>query len=481
MGSEPPHEDPRMAPESPLLSLSIEVRLIIYEYAVQERWDIFPEQVTDRSNKFRYSRWKYRDHGGMKCSKPSKGPLTNTQLLFTCRQIYQDLTAYPVFYRVNRFAFERTHTLHRFLAALTSRRRHNIRHILIADDDWWHRTAAWLGRSVYDICKPLPSSIFTLLRDCRDLREITLLVRTYTTPNLERFLRIITANCEVCIPPKARSLWHLPGFNIVLVSDDFTMNLGDDAVVPPERLRRCSSDIIHKFQEARLALLQHQVQLRAFGQQRQALYPSDREVFDASEAAGLDFPGELRITQKRSTGIRDVISSRTRGRLRDEGNISKEGTVVKQEPKYDAEGILIQDYVCIREIQWSGQAIECLVIYKVGRKLSLSWEDLHHFATWEHLDRIRQFYRRIRRGAYYRESHTAQLERLQKTPTPVEIDQALRPFMAGNQPYKFRTRWLKVCESGGRDGIIRKLEDKIRDKRRQDGARKGARKKDQKG
>ena len=452
MGSEIPRGEPRMASKSPLLRLSLELRLMIYEYAVQLNWDLTPSQLGTRSNKFTHYQINYYAKEGRYYTTPMERTLTNTQLLRTCKQIHQDLTAYPVFYRINRFVFSRPSSLHRFLAALTSKRRRNIRHILLLDDRLAPFTPEWenmgVGSHMYDSTTHGP--ILTLLRDCRELREIKFVIRVYYwSAMIYGVLNLVEGRSAETIPSEARSLWHLPGFDMRLEFEDFSMHLNSGAIVLPERFKH-RERYLGYFRKVRLAFLDHQAECRRLREQNQPLYPTDEEVFDACEAAGLDFPGEFRITQQRSSGFRDMVSRRTRKRVRDESNADERGTLMEEDPKYDSEGVLMWEHYFIDGIRRNGEVIECLVARRNSNGLKPSWEELHRFARGDHLDHIMVFYDSLYRNRHYR-STTAQLIARQEVLEPEEVGRELLPLILDPQPRERLSRWRKTCKLGLRD------------------------------
>ncbi|KAK8138958.1 hypothetical protein PG984_002338 [Apiospora sp. TS-2023a] len=145
---------------SPLLKLPLEARLMIYEFAVEVDKPISPIQLGDGSNKFH---WDGRWHLS---SPPSC--LTVTELARTCRMVYHDLEAKPVFYRTNSFQFTEIRYLHSFLAAITPARRASIRQIEVS------HYQDFKGWDVY-------GKVMPLLLQCHDLRQLSFVAAPYGT------------------------------------------------------------------------------------------------------------------------------------------------------------------------------------------------------------------------------------------------------------------------------------------------------------
>lgn len=211
---------PKTKPRCYFFSLSIELRLIIYEYVVWESYPIFPRQVAERSNKF-YCPSRYRR------------TLTNTQLLYTCRQIYADLTAIPVFYKINTFEFQKVTHLHCFLAALTPQRRHMIRNIHIAARGF-PKSCEWaqLGSKIR---RPRYRQMFTLLHDCRDLRVLVLRIHISNNDlvDLCGFLSSMATISSTHKSSERYSLWNMPGFKISLeYARHFVVRFGEHEDTP---------------------------------------------------------------------------------------------------------------------------------------------------------------------------------------------------------------------------------------------------------
>ena len=122
------------------------------------------------------------------------------------------------------------------------------------------------------------------------------------------------------------------------------------------------------------------------------------------------------------------------------------------------EGVLRWKHEGIEAIRWHGPVIECLV--RFHHHDEPSWEDLHHFATWQHLDQIRSFYHRL--FWFGQKDPHRQLGLIKQAPKPEEIVKVLRPLMDSEQPVRLLRRWRRNCRPEDRDGAIKDLEGRIR-------------------
>lgn len=450
-------------------SLNLDIRLIIYEYATWEPKKLVPQQVTKRSNKFTWGDGEDK-------------PLTVTQLSRTCRQFYRELSSCPVFYRVNIFTFDSPSDLHSFLAAITPARRHMIRNIEVCTepDIQPPRCGEWrttdLGNNLYGTQF---GHVFTLLCDCRDLRQITFNTAIYlsqTASNtvmhmMRALIDILTSilSQSQSTHHGAHSLWNLPGFDIgFLLYHDFRTSRRAKMSMPsftPKLSQYVSAktapgtlqydDIKDSLCKAHTALVEN----RNRQQQNPPTYPTDKQIHDAVQAADLDFSGEARISQKRSVGFRDTISRRTRGQLKAESNVTEMGTIIKEDPKYDIDGMLIRRIVEVRDVRWNGQVIECLVR---GRQDDdsprwTSWEEIHHLANYNILTRVRIFYNRLYRFGV--NTPREWIERINQMPRLEDIAYVLDGLMVGDKPQGWDHLWK--AEAVLRDPRIKVLEKRI--------------------
>lgn len=140
---------------------------MIFEFAVKLDKPVTPRQITGHSNKFTWGDRKQvpvHDHPGNRdyvweCQENTR--LAVVPLNLTCKQFYEELRDYPVFYRINDFQFE-VEDLVPYLAAITPGRRSAIQNITVTGG-----------------CKPksrrsvaLHKHAITLLSQCSALRNV---------------------------------------------------------------------------------------------------------------------------------------------------------------------------------------------------------------------------------------------------------------------------------------------------------------------
>lgn len=468
----------------PFFDLPLENRLRIYEYATQEKKKIVPLQTTEGSNKFVWgdSSTERLDNGA-ELRRPTGKPMTVTQLMRTCRQIYEDLSSYPVFYRANIFVFDSPVELHNFLAAVTPERRHMIRNIELVAESFarYQKRVGWESTDFGNSLRgSLLGHVFTLLCDCQDLRHITF--HKYANRfNLTEALTSIMSHSQSTDRSGVRSLWNLPGFDIGLLFH------------PPYPLNATMSDLSRwssptyapKFSEyisaqkelgssgfsgcedykddicnAYTALVKYQAQQReARKDNGDPTYPTEQQIYKAVRAADVDFSGETRIDQKRSVGLRDTVSHRTRGRLQAESNVTKMGTIIKETSKYNMTGILVWPISEITDIKWNGQDIECYVSWaeKPYESSWDSWEEIHHFGTYDHLARVITFYNKLYRFGLGRPRE--RLTKIEEMPRLENIAHAMDGLIEGKKPKGWDERW--ESEASARSQHIRQLKKRI--------------------
>ncbi|KAI0010823.1 hypothetical protein F4779DRAFT_616264 [Xylariaceae sp. FL0662B] len=197
-----------------LLKLPIEVRLIIYKYAVAASGHIlaFPSRVEKIKSK------RHR--------------VTASTLALSCRHIYQELTSFPLFYRVNSFSVSNPRDLFRFLTARTPAQRNAIRHLTVRQLTIHPRR--YIGLVDVSCAQYLyHPQMLTLLRECRRLQE--LVVPLKLTSQRTRDMHMLTNCLSIVKKLEAQpSLWNLPAFTFHLVLRDGTvLNLGDKKAKSP--------------------------------------------------------------------------------------------------------------------------------------------------------------------------------------------------------------------------------------------------------
>ncbi|KAI1639052.1 hypothetical protein F4809DRAFT_638941 [Biscogniauxia mediterranea] len=443
----------------PFFQLSVEIRTMIYEYVVACAHPIRPQQVTQKSNKFVWGScdWKWIDKDNIgslsRISVPKGEPLMVTQLMKTCQHIYWDLTMHPVFYRVNKFVFEGPTIAHQFLAALTPERRKMMRKIIFNQGNGCVSSSGTILHQT-----PADRHLIVLLQDCTDLRSIEMMLRTKNDETLQLLVSSIIQNGTS--PDVMSPLWKFPvAFQIWCGGIPVTIPLdGNKQSQPPkwaDALRNTPGydigrEIISLVNEANHLIAAHNSPLAAERERlRRAQVdtsPSKEELHKAIEAAGIDFPGEYRIHHVRSIGLNDTVSRRTRAQVKAENNVTPWGTIKKNIPKYNSEGILLWEYLPrICGLRWNGLSIEVEVEWPRAslRDGRTSWEEIHHLGNWDGLHRIRMFFSRMTRK--YNEGPEF-IEQIEKTPTPQDVEDTLEGLLDSNIPKERLAEWIKLKE-----------------------------------
>ncbi|KAK7965112.1 hypothetical protein PG988_010116 [Apiospora saccharicola] len=331
---------------SPFLRLPLELRIMIYEFAVYVDEPIRTQQAAKGSNKFVWGNEVQRIHRGpiYFAFLASYKNLTATELARTCRMVYHDLEAQPVFYRVNDFHLRGLIDLQRFLAAITPARRSSIRQLVVGFKNSYYGSAIpvdyssrgiKLHNQVVPFDEPSLLSIPTL--------HITFqwMANYWSQPDLEQF-GIEISRIEAAMVSRRESL--------------------DDS--------------------------------------QNTVTVTDEKVKKSIAGAGLYFPGEERVNQDQFNSDIGAVSSRTRHRCNKANLNESYGTVERNTGKYDSEGLLIGDF-CIHDVRLVDSGIECEIsefIYdhnfdRVEKDDSKSWEPLHTVATNEGIEDLERIYR----------------------------------------------------------------------------------------
>ncbi|OTA76094.1 hypothetical protein M434DRAFT_38928 [Hypoxylon sp. CO27-5] len=381
---------------NPFISLPIEVRLIIYEYAVAINKKITVHHVTRRSNKFLWGEKQLDTRSSSSSSKiwsnSEQQPLAVLSLSQTCRQFYMDLENNPVFYRVNTFQFtwpradtstlphifawqeESLAELSEFLAAITPKRRAMIRYVHVAYDfngEW--DTSAFTRLVFRD---PRYSHALPLLSQCKDIRELSFILPS----NLPYFSIILvnglnSAQQRHDIP----MLWNLPFLRVKVAAAEggHPLALGDSATISRlswDRFRHDSQDHrVFRRDERFITQFNRAMFARYRGNERpqwfQDMDNPDR-VQQAITAQGLDVHGENRIAQNPSqrTG---PVSSRTR--RKDTIYDHSLGVLRRDIPQYSDNGILTWNFKEVTGIRLNDSSeLECEVIWDMPRRVPAS-------------------------------------------------------------------------------------------------------------
>ncbi|ETS79868.1 hypothetical protein PFICI_07397 [Pestalotiopsis fici W106-1] len=180
----------RWRPVPSLCGIPVDLRLMIYEYAVKLDKAIVPRQVADCSNKFTWGEREQvpvHNHPGNRdylWESRDNERLAVVSLNLTCKQFYEELRSYPVFYRINRFQFD-LQDLVPFLVAVTPERRNAIRHINVTQ-------RSSIGTPRARQITTLYKHAVTVLRNCSSLRDLPAV--------LEGLDRSMPANIQTTAP-----------------------------------------------------------------------------------------------------------------------------------------------------------------------------------------------------------------------------------------------------------------------------------------
>ncbi|OTA55233.1 hypothetical protein K449DRAFT_400153 [Hypoxylon sp. EC38] len=372
------------------ISLPIEIRLIIYEYAVAINKNITVHHVTRRSNKFLWGEKQLDTRSSSKIwSNSEQQPLAVLSLSQTCRQFYMDLEHNPVFYRVNTFQFtwpradtstlprisawqeESLAELSEFLAAITPKRRAMIRYVHVAYDF----NGEWAPYYVFR--EPRYSHVLPLLSQCKDIRELSFILPSNLPHLYDTFLEngLNSAQQRHDIP----MLWNLPFLRVKVAAAEGgrPLALGDSATISrlswvrfrhdyqDHQVFRSNGRLITQFNRAMFARYRGDEWPQWF----QDMDNPDR-VEQAITAQDLDVHGENRIAQNPSqrTG---PVSSRTRRKntIYDHSL----GVLQRDIPQYSENGILAWNFKEVTGIRLNDSSeLECEVIWDLPLRVPAS-------------------------------------------------------------------------------------------------------------
>ncbi|XDG03499.1 hypothetical protein ABKA04_003114 [Annulohypoxylon sp. FPYF3050] len=390
----------------PFFRIPIELRLIIYEYAVAVPKAIRPKQVANGSNKFVWGSHEDNLHRG---AYPNEAVLTSTEesqlsvvnLARVSKRIYDELKSYPVFYRINSFHFDHVQDLHVYLSAITPKRRQAMRYIGLSlhipesgrlNDIWKAYFQEWVSRmyvAVLPNCRPdfhPEPYVLSLLSKCTGIKQFSICLSARTGQSRVDQLGFETAWTD--------SVWDLPFVQVqTQLSNGEYFTFGESATVPDSVLKTIWDEDLDDNELADQTYADHILQtqrLNAARFNRRKLTEGkkiplpqwftnlgNQELLEeAIGAAGIDFPGEIRVSRDRLQSTIGPIASRTRkrGYTLD----TRMGAFRYDLPKHNIDGSAIIWNYEIRGIRWtkSGE-IECQLKYdEPSRPLVASWENV---------------------------------------------------------------------------------------------------------
>ncbi|KAI0853924.1 hypothetical protein F5Y00DRAFT_257224 [Daldinia vernicosa] len=429
--------------KSPFLSLPLEIRLMIYEFAVAVNKPVRPRQVTARSNKFVWDPPldQFPNRSVLRLEEGKSlvvGPLSRT-----CRSIYQELEKTPVFYRVNSFEFYYAPDLHAFLAAILPKRLALIRTIRLIPGTRPNLPVESWGAELHPRTPNYQRTrnraaeithILTLLTQCKDLRELSLILQqdqygdmvnqAYGWDKLAAYFSYGTP-----------AFINMNGFDIFmrLASDGEEFQL-KKALDHPDLTqsfvaKNILSTIVHGLDERKKAFALKAKALKAKAQEGESyeeidLRPQwfkDMENQTAIEAAiiaaPVDFTGENRIAQD----LHQIMSNRVSSRTRRKGqSVDSMGVLRREEPKYNLDGLLTWWYSHVTGIRWSDSRDVELELNYPGRTPESSWESFYVLPKDRHGEQsIINFFKGV-----LKERHIdveATLQRVRSIPSPLDI------------------------------------------------------------
>ena len=374
---------------------------------------------------------------------------TYTALAQTCQQFYWELKRTPALYQTNRFSLAGVQDLHIFLAALTPQRRAAIRYLKVPV-------------SVRDFCNDVPSSstadrfpgylphVITLIRQCKDLREMTIMVEVMNgLPHVISALR----SCRGLDrwPATRPGFWSMPQLKVLFDFQYRTILDLEDPMPNWENypLGNHTDRVKAGFSlvQEKMALRKQRILKQKEDEQRRRMQlssePQDDSVDGTTEqldgsnqtvsdpalrsalvASGIDFPGEDRIALDRFGSTLGPISARTRERCN--GMVSDTGIIQKSGSKYNIEGLL-NGPIVVFEIQLApGDEIEVQVMdtANIGQSdTDRVWEPLHNLISDCGMTGIVRFYDRKLglNGARKKRDLQAKLQELEQLILPAEI------------------------------------------------------------
>ncbi|KAF3061832.1 hypothetical protein GL218_02846 [Daldinia childiae] len=366
-----------------------EVRLMIYEYTVYVSEEIRPKQFESRSNKFICCISAPTMQNRLCRQQPAVVSLARV-----CRAIYAELEHFQPFYKVNKFYFTELIGLRKYLAAIIPSRRQAIRRVDFKVDNWFDR---WLlSKRIFHDSPTYPLDHGTLvILSQTSLEEFTFIEEISDLPPGTVAADVLRTNLNRVLeyPDGLHTIRNLPCFRLgfVLESPDETTDklIKEIDGALATRRQRIGTDRPEWFK-----------QLNNFRSTEKAL----REV------CGLDILGEDRVTLDRAASYFGTISSRTRSKCQ---LPNSEGQILKNIPRYSADGILTSYIYGIHDIRWNGTDVQCQVSHKYEAKV---WEDISAILTPDNVYTIIRFY-----NGLIKETDSSRLDEVKNKPTLRDI------------------------------------------------------------
>ncbi|KAK6955166.1 hypothetical protein Daesc_002797 [Daldinia eschscholtzii] len=409
--------------------LSLEVRLMIYEFAVAMDGPVRPKQVEFRSNKF--------------FSDQSKGtPSTVVHLGRTCRRLYQELENYPVFYRVNTFQFRETRAMLAFMAAIHPKRLSMIYNIRLMSGEFsavWYPHANWGDTSGRTSCI---DHILALLSRCKNLRNVSLVLDTNYRGNLEYAVTYWDALARGSHTKPA--FINLPGFKVFI-------RYGANGREDPLETAITQTEILIDQSELTWGIFRTIARGLRARESTFARMPKDESdesdkndrrpqwlkdlgdeatINKAIKASEVDFPGDKRIAQD-IRAMSDHVSSRTRRKAQ---SVDELGVLRREVPLFDGSGLVAWRIHDVEGARWndSGEVELKLLLQRPGRVPELLWVPLDSYEmNREGEEMLLDFFRKFknktsgycywRRGEVPRGNLEGSLHTIRSMPSPAVV------------------------------------------------------------
>ncbi|KAI1472348.1 uncharacterized protein F4812DRAFT_454165 [Daldinia caldariorum] len=388
---------------SKFLSIALEVRLMIYEYAVYIKEEISPIQLESRSNQFIFQKY---------ISKPpyvSREPQPTVALLTrVCRTIYAEFEHFQPFYNVHTFSFMELDKLRTYIAAITPSRRRSIRRISYGPTEWFDDHIL-LRKEIYEECPqyPLDDGTLTILSQT-GLEEFTL-IKTIDEGDLfpgrtvAHELDAELKNVQT-YPDRLHTIRNLPCFRL-----RFNFTFLCQTGIANELVKQIDEALEIRRQRIGIDKPEWFKQLNNFRLVENAM----REV------SGLDILGEDRVALDRAASCLGPVSSRTRNKCRLPNSI---GQLVDNIPRYSADGILTSQICQVHDIRWDGTDVQCQVSVFPNIEDKV-WEDISALLVPDSIEEIMWFY-----GKIMKENNSSRLDEIKGMPTLRNIIEVQRGF-----------------------------------------------------
>ncbi|TGJ78716.1 hypothetical protein E0Z10_g10045 [Xylaria hypoxylon] len=434
-----------------------EIRNAIMEYSVTLEEPVEPLAVTDNDdfvNKFVWGEWEYRVgiiNGRENTFRFPFGPLAVISLCLTCRQLYHELNG--VFYKVNTFLFCDATRCKQYLSTLTIERRHQIREICF---DFTH-TMSPSGTSTFINGRKLFTSKLgrvskTLLMDCPLLKRLTIAVGS-RPPR-----RSLRCGANPFTFEHDDLLWKQGDRNPARVFEQMgsfvtdierALNGADIKDSPlslpqleflirgsPTISARVNGGTTHKSSpDAPNYVREFEDKVEMANKAMQQLYsrwlePQTAKYYHNKRNRSLSFGESTRMQQDPRP---DLANFQPFGH-----NLMRNPliafqtplTVLQVTPKYDEKGLLVWKYnkrAHFIDILWRGDEIVCGVIIQAPNfKLTYSFENISRFANWKGVQNLYKYFNNYLNHPYYQHTIKHKLLILTESPSPKDIDAALR-------------------------------------------------------